>query len=69
MNDWYNYSWIDIVEKLDSDEKIGLSSDKVNSIKAKSGIYHAFHPFYFLQRVGYALKYMPWRVSYNSFWF
>lgn len=43
MNEWYNYSWMDIVEKLDSDERVGLSSDKINSIKEKSGINRIFN--------------------------
>jgi len=43
MNDLYNYSWTDIVEKLDSDERIGLSSERVNSIKEKSGVNRIFN--------------------------
>ncbi len=37
MSDWYNYSWMDAVEKLDSDEKVGLDSVKVKEMQEKYG--------------------------------
>ncbi|MBC8061111.1 MAG: cation-transporting P-type ATPase [Clostridiaceae bacterium] len=43
MDHWYNYSWMDIVEKLQSDERLGLSLDKINSIKVKSGSNRIFN--------------------------
>src|SRR3712207_3182927 len=37
MSDWYNYSWNEVIKKLNSSVKYGLSLDKVNKSKEEFG--------------------------------
>ena len=37
MRDWYNYSWNEVIKKLNSSVKYGLSLDKVNKSKEEFG--------------------------------